>query len=91
VKAAVNVAPDFKSLNLYKMKSLIAILLYTGVFMGMFLLLSLIGFMWGSTYTEVLADHSWFFVYAIFIGWWVSLIPLREYIGKHQDYFNEYF
>ena len=72
------------------MKSLIAIALSTGVFMTMFLTLSLIGVMWGNTYREVLANHTWFFLYSLFIGWWVALIPTIEYVKRNEEYFDTY-
>ncbi len=72
------------------MKSLIAILIYLGTFMSMFFVLSLIGTLWFN-YTDVISNNGWFLVYAMFFGWWMSILPTREYYVKNQDYFTQVF
>lgn len=72
------------------MKSLIAILIYLGTFMGMFFLLSTIGILW-TDYKSIITSNGWFMGYSLFLGWWIAIFPVREYYVKHQDYFSETF
>jgi len=72
------------------MKSLIAILIYLGTFMGMFFLLSAIGLLWADNYNAIVSDNGWFMVYAMFFGWWMSILPTREYYVANQEYFSHY-
>lgn len=64
------------------MKSLLVILTFTSVFMGMFFLLSTIGLLWIDSYYSVVSDQDWFMAYFIFIGWWVALFPTKEVHDK---------
>jgi hypothetical protein len=73
------------------MKSLIILFIYTFTFMGVFFLMSSIGLLWNDSYYAVVSDHTWFIAYAMFFGWWIALLPTREYYMHHQEYFNEYF
>ena len=66
------------------MKSLTCILIYIGSFLGLFFLLSLVGIIWTS-YHDVIATESWWMIYSLFIGWWISIFPTREYYLKHID------
>jgi hypothetical protein len=72
------------------MKSLFAILIYLGTFMGMFFVLSMIGILW-TDYTTVISDDSWFMCYTVFLGWWMGIFPTREYYMMHKKYFSEIF
>ena len=72
------------------MKSIIIMLIYTGTFMTMFFLLSLIGLLWNDSYHAVISDHGWFMAYTILFGWWLSLFPTVEYYKHNQEYFEEY-
>ena len=72
------------------MKSLIAILIYVGTFMGMFFLLSTIGTLW-TEYRTVISSDGWFMCYSLLFGWWIPIFPTREYYMKHEDYFSEIF
>jgi len=72
------------------MKSLTAILIYLGTFMGMFFLLSTIGILW-TEYRNVISSDSWFMCYSLFLGWWIPIFPTREYYMKYEDYFSEIF
>lgn len=72
------------------MKSLLAILIYTGTFMGMFFLMSTIGLLWAESYYSIISDHSWFMIYTMFFGWWIAMFPTREYYLHNQDYFDNY-
>ena len=72
------------------MKSLIALFIYVGTFMAVFFALSLVGLLWADDYYSIVATQQWFILYSIFIGWWVSLLPTREYYMHHQKYFEDY-
>ena len=73
------------------MKSIIAILIYVGTFMGMFFLLSSIGLLWADSYYAVVSNNHWFILYSMFFGWWISLFPTREYYINNEEYFSEVF
>lgn len=71
------------------MKTIILILFYLASFAGFFFALSLFGLLWFS-YGEVVTNVSWFIIYTIFIGWWISFLPCTEYWKRNQEYFQEY-
>ena len=73
------------------MKTIILILIYTGTFMGIFFLLSLIGLLWNDSYYTIISTHAWFVTYTIFLGWWLAGLPTREYYMKHEEYFDDVF
>jgi hypothetical protein len=73
------------------MKSLIAILIYAGAFMGMFFMFSLIGLLWNDNYYSIISDHTWFMLYTLFFGWWLAMFPTREYYVQNEDYFDRTF
>lgn len=72
------------------MKTIILILIYIGVFFGLFFLLSLFGIFW-QPYKQVISTEPWFQLYSVFIGWWVSIFPAVEYLSLHKDYFKRIF
>ena len=72
------------------MKSIYMMLIYVGTFIGLFLLLSLIGLFW-APYLEVLANNSWFFFYFVCIGWWAAVFPCMEYYAANKEYFDKTF
>lgn len=72
------------------MKSLIAILIFLGTFMGMFFLMSLVGLLWNDSYYAVVSDHTWFMMYFLFFGWWIAMFPTREYYMKNYQYFQDF-
>ena len=72
------------------MKSIFMMLIYVGVFIGLFLLLSLIGLFWGS-YLDALSNNIWFISYFICIGWWFPVFPCMEYYAANKDYFDTTF
>lgn len=72
------------------MKSLFVILIYTGTYMGVFFLMSLIGMLWSDSYHAIVSNPNWFMMYSLFFGWWIALFPTREYYMHYQDYFDEY-
>jgi len=72
------------------MKSFILISIYITAFVMFFLLLSLVG-MFFTPYSEIISNHNWFMVYAMFLGWWLAIFPAREYYVHHQRYFDKVF
>jgi len=73
------------------MKSLLLILIYIGTFIGMFLLLSLIGLLWIDSYSLIIRDGNWFMMYTLFLGWWLAAFPCIEYYMHNLQYFETYF
>ena len=72
------------------MKSIILISIYITSFVLFFLLISLVGILF-TPYTEIVTNHNWFMLYAIFLGWWLSIFPAREYYVYNEDYFDKVF
>ena len=72
------------------MKSIILIGTYLVSFVLFFLLLSLIGVFF-NPYSEIITNHNWFMVYAMFLGWWLAIFPAREYYIYHEKYFDRVF
>lgn len=70
------------------MKVLTLIAIYIASFIGIFMMLSVIGSVFGWNYLDVLHSEGWQCIYSIFIGWWTSIFPSREYYAKHQDYLD---
>ena len=60
------------------MKALLLIITAITIFMGMFLLFSIIGLLWIPSYQKIISSPEWFIMYCIFIGWWVTAIPIME-------------
>ncbi len=71
------------------MKTLLLILLYIGTFIGVYLLLSVIGVILGYSYTETIRESIWFFNYSLYIGWWISVFPCHEYYKINNSYFSQ--
>lgn len=76
------------------MKAIKLSLIYILSFMGFFFILSSCGMIWQKafdfdSYKSIVSDVPWFFVYTILIGWWLALLPTREYYLKHYHYFKE--
>lgn len=72
------------------MKSIILISIYITSFVLFFLLISLVGILF-TPYTEIVTNHNWFMIYAMFLGWWLSIFPAREYYVYNEDYFDKVF
>lgn len=74
------------------MKSITLFCIYIVTFFGFYMFLSLGGLILSeSSYLSILHDGGWFYIYFIFIGWWISVFPAREYWIKHEDKFEEIF
>ena len=73
------------------MKSIILFLVYIATFMGMFFVLSFIGFLWYPSYTQIISNHNWFIGYGFAIGSWLSVFPTIEYYSKNEKYFETLF
>ena len=73
---------SFLKSNQKQMKTLIAILSFIFIFMGLFFLLSLIGIIWTNSYRSVLAEQGWFVFYTLFIGWWSAGLCSHEIYEK---------
>ncbi len=66
------------------MKTLLVILFFLGVFMGMFFVLSAIGLLWCNTYAEIVKNPNWFMMYSLFLGWWIAAFPTHELSEKYN-------
>lgn len=72
------------------MKTIMLIVIYFGAHALFFLILSLFGTLWYS-YQDVIQSRDWFIVYTMFLGWWMSIFPAREYYLTHEHYFEKVF
>ena len=78
------------TLKKINMKSFIVFLIYVSTWMLGFLTMSLIGLLWADSYRQIISNPNWFMMYSLFIGWWLSILPAREYYTHHQQYFETY-
>ena len=58
--------------------------------MGGFFVMSFIGLLWNDSYYAIISEHGWFIAYTMFFGWWISILPTREYYKHHEQYFEDY-
>jgi len=65
------------------MKVIIYIILYFVLFVGYYLMFSLVGLFFGFAYQECIGNLNWFFTYLLFIHWWLIILSLHEYSTKH--------
>lgn len=71
------------------MKVIVFILLYIGLTVGYYLLLSTIGLMFFDTdgthlyYSDIIGNQSWFMGYLVLIHWWLVILSLSEYYNKY--------
>lgn len=72
------------------MRTITLFIIYFVSFIFFYLLLSTIG-MFFYSYVEVITSHDWFVMYSIYIGWWISVFPAREYYIANSEYFDEIF
>lgn len=71
------------------MKSINCILIYFGLYLGFFYVLSLATVPFGS-YLSTIQDKNWFMIYSIFFGWWLPIYPVMEYVHRNKDYFKKH-
>lgn len=60
------------------MKTLAIIGTFLIVHFGLFFILSLVGVMWGESYSDIIGHPGWFFTYTLFIGVWASVLVCKE-------------
>lgn len=74
------------------MKSIILLSIYLLSFIIIFMMLSLVGIVFSdSNYVDILHSNGWSVIYSLFIGWWMSIFPAREYYLVNQEYFERVF
>lgn len=67
-----------------------SIIVWFIAFIGFYLLLSLLGCMFfnpdGShiSYSQVIGDEKWCFIYAVFVGWWLAGVIADEYYKQSK-------
>lgn len=70
------------------MKYIIYIVAAFILFVGYYMMLSLIGLFFGNTYQECTSNMTWFILYTTLMSWWlvlVSLDPLTEYYRNKEN------
>jgi Mlc titration factor MtfA (ptsG expression regulator) len=65
------------------------ITVYILFYFFIYLVLSLIGLLWYTSYREVIIDPDWFVTYSTLMGWWVAVFPAREYYVKNREHFAD--
>lgn len=74
------------------MKSITLLAIYLLSFIIIYMMLSLIGLVFSNaSYVDILHSNGWGPVYCLFLGWWLSIFPAREYYLVHQSYFDRVF
>jgi len=62
------------------MKSIILLAIYLLSFVGIYMMLSLVGLAFSeASYLDILRDDPWNFIYCTCFGWWLAIFPAREY------------
>tara|TARA_R110000868_G_scaffold267155_2_gene526440 strand:- start:524 stop:745 length:222 start_codon:yes stop_codon:yes gene_type:complete len=72
------------------MKTINLFSIYILSFMFFYFSISAIGILW-TNYTEAISNPGWFIGYTMLIGWWMAILPAREYYMKHKKYFDYIF
>lgn len=72
------------------MRTITLFIIYFVSFVFLYLLISTIG-MFFQSYIETITSYDWFKNYSLFLGWWLSIFPAREYYIAHADYFDKIF
>ena len=73
------------------MKTITLFIIYFISYIFFFLLLSTVGMFSGTSYIEVIQSEGWLVTYSLFLGWWLSIFPAREYYLSNEDYFDRVF
>jgi len=74
------------------MKSIALLGIYLMSFVIIYMMLSLVGLVFGSTsYMDILHGQTWSMIYSLFFGWWMSIFPAREYYLHNQEYLDRVF
>lgn len=73
------------------MKTITLFIIYFISYIFFFLLLSTVGMFSGTPYIEVIQSEGWLVTYSLFLGWWLSIFPAREYYLSNEDYFDRVF
>ena len=74
------------------MKSITLLGVYLLSFITIFMMLSLVGLVFSNAnYLDVLRNDAWGGIYSLFLGWWLSVFPAREYYLFNQSYFERVF
>jgi hypothetical protein len=74
------------------MKSITLLGIYLLSFVSIYMMLSLVGLVFGDTsYVDILHSSPWTMIYSLFFGWWLSIFPAREYYLIHNDHFERVF
>ena len=74
------------------MKSIILLAIYLLSFVSIYMMLSLVGLLFSDvSYVDILHSNGWSVIYTLFVGWWLSVFPAREYYLINQSYFERVF
>lgn len=73
------------------MKSLTLLAIYIASFIICFLILSVPGYLFVGSFEAVIKCTTWQLMYSLFIGWWMAVLPTREYYLKNQQEFDKIF
>ena len=74
------------------MKSITLLGIYLMSFVGIYMMLSLVGLVFSDTsYLSILRSSPWGMIYSLFFGPWLSIFPAREYYLTQESYFSRVF
>ncbi len=74
------------------MKKLILLaIIYIASFIIIFFITSLPGYVFIGSYKAVIYCTAWQVMYSFFIGWWMAILPAREYYFLNKEYFDRIF
>lgn len=74
------------------MKSITLLGIYLMSFVGIYMMLSLVGLVFSDTsYLSILRNDAWTMIYSLFFGPWLSIFPAREYYLTQEVHFTRVF
>lgn len=73
------------------MKSLTLLAIYIASFILIFLMISFVGYVFTGSYIYVIRNGTWQFMYSVFLGWYLAIIPTREYYLHNKEIFDKIF
>ena len=71
------------------MKSLTLLTIYILSFVVIFCILSIVVGLFMHSYIEAIKNTTWLRAYTLFLGWWLAILPAREYYLKNEKSFEK--
>ena len=70
------------------MKTLALLVVYILSFISIFFILSLVGILFTNDYLSIIRNENWAGAYCLFLGWWLAILPAREFYLQYKKQFD---